>query len=149
MAAPSTTCFTRPSRNIFAEVRNQGKNIAAWRAYCAIQWRGVPAGSPGWRKAHPYIRRYLAIHAAMGGMLDDLATDPLFLVAAEPAGLKLVLTHCSSEEARRWVAVYSVAAHDLSGDLGERLTACIWPRAKCANSPSRTRLLLFRSPGAG
>ena len=81
-----------------------------------------PDGHPEWREAHPYIRRYLAIHAAEGEALDDLAIDPLFLVAAEPAGLKLVLMHCSSEEARRWAAVYSVAAHDLGDDLGERLS---------------------------
>jgi hypothetical protein len=55
-------------------------------------------------KAQPYVRRYLAIHATEGGTLDDLVSDPLFLVAAEPAGLKVVMAQCSSESARRWAA---------------------------------------------
>jgi len=79
-------------------------------------------GGPDWLKSHPYVRRYLAIHAAEGGTLDELAIDPLSLVTADPAGLKLVLAQCSSEKARRWSAVYSIASDDLSDDLGERVS---------------------------
>jgi hypothetical protein len=39
-------------------------------------------GQRDWQAAHPYVRRHLAEHAAAAGMLDELVTDPGFLLAA-------------------------------------------------------------------
>ena len=40
-----------------------------------------------WAHAHPYIRAYLAGHAAAGGVLEDLVQDPGYLLAADPSVL--------------------------------------------------------------
>ena len=46
-----------------------------------------PNGRPDWAAAHPYIRAYLAAHAAAGGLIDELSQDPGFLLAASPPRL--------------------------------------------------------------
>src|SRR5204863_3893526 len=73
-----------------------------------------------WLNAHPYAQSYLALHAAEAGLLDQLVVDPLFLVAAEPGSLRVVLSRSHTREARRFAAVYSVAAHELDISPAER-----------------------------
>jgi hypothetical protein len=49
-------------------------------------------GRPYWPAANPYTLRHLASHAAECGRLDELVTDPLYLVAAVPDALHRELT---------------------------------------------------------
>ncbi|MFC9681481.1 caspase family protein [Streptomyces sp. NPDC056948] len=64
----------------------------------------VPPGTDGtgrnWASAHPYLRRHLAAHAADTDVLDELAVDPGYLLAAEPTGLHHVLDEAGSPSAR-------------------------------------------------
>ncbi|MEJ2857916.1 MULTISPECIES: trypsin-like peptidase domain-containing protein [unclassified Saccharothrix] len=69
----------------------------------------------GWRHARDYARRHLAAHAAVAGALDDLVTDPDFLVVAERHALVRVLDRVRSPEARAFADVYRAAAHALTG----------------------------------
>ncbi|MET9555197.1 caspase family protein [Streptomyces sp. NPDC006645] len=45
------------------------------------------ADQPHWDRAHPYVRGYLATHAAAAGTIDDLIEDPAFVLAADVSGL--------------------------------------------------------------
>jgi WD40 repeat protein len=74
----------------------------------------------GWPTAPAYTRRYLALHAAAASRLDELLESPAFLVAAEPDTLRRVVAQGKSDYAVRNGGVYSVAAHLLGPDLGER-----------------------------
>lgn len=69
----------------------------------------------GWRHARDYTRRHLAAHAAVAGALDDLVTDPEFLVVAERHALLRVLDRVRGTEARTHAEVYRAAAHALTG----------------------------------
>ncbi len=63
-----------------------------------------------WLAAHPYIRTHLATHAFAGGLLDDLVTDPGFLVAAAPERLLPALHSVTSPQAQLVASVYEAAA---------------------------------------
>ncbi|MFD9106986.1 trypsin-like peptidase domain-containing protein [Streptomyces bottropensis] len=65
-----------------------------------------PSGLPNWATANPYIRRYLAAHAAHAGSLDDLVTDAEFLIYADPNGLMPHLHAVQSQPAQLAAAVY-------------------------------------------
>ncbi|MFJ8926517.1 hypothetical protein ACIRLA_08085 [Streptomyces sp. NPDC102364] len=65
-----------------------------------------PDGSREWARAHPYTLRHLALHAAAGGILDDVLTDPEYLVHADPDHLVPQLTHATAPQARLVAAVY-------------------------------------------
>ncbi|WP_225847960.1 caspase family protein [Streptomyces sp. HPF1205] len=45
-----------------------------------------------WAAADVYIRQHLATHAAAAGLIDELVTDPGFLLSAEPAALQRAMT---------------------------------------------------------
>lgn len=68
-----------------------GKDDVAVHAAIAHALTGqVPQrvdGTRAWDRAHPYTIRHLAAHAAHGGILDGLLTDPEYLVHADPDGL--------------------------------------------------------------
>ncbi|HEV2370912.1 MAG TPA: WD40 repeat domain-containing protein [Streptosporangiaceae bacterium] len=68
-----------------------GESSAAEQALTRALLAAVPAGpcGPDWAAAHPYVRAFLAQHAAAAGpgVLADLVTDPAFLAAADPATL--------------------------------------------------------------
>ncbi|MFE7812164.1 caspase family protein [Streptomyces sp. NPDC057433] len=49
----------------------------------------------------PYVRRYLALHAAEGGVLDPLAQDARFVLRSDPVQLLSALPHLRSTEGRR------------------------------------------------
>jgi hypothetical protein len=78
--------------------------------------------SKDWLNADPYVRAYLATHAAEASRLDELLTDPRFLVAAEVSGLVGVLHHAESMDARVAADVYELASHNLEPEAG-RATA--------------------------
>ena len=71
------------------------------------------AGGRDWARAHPYLRAYLAEHAALGGLLEELVADPEYLVHAEPDGLVRRLPALRSPSARATAVVYlaSVGEH--------------------------------------
>jgi WD40 repeat protein len=70
-----------------------------------------------WTQAPYYTRRYLALHAAEGGRLDELLEIPAFLVVADPGILKRVI---GRDLAVRNASVYSVSSHLLDTSLAER-----------------------------
>lgn len=59
-----------------------------------------------WLAAHPYIRTHLATHAAVGGRVDDLVTDPGFLIASTPEGLLPALRRVTAPDAQLAAAAY-------------------------------------------
>ncbi|MFD8814771.1 hypothetical protein ACFV23_25585 [Streptomyces sp. NPDC059627] len=62
---------------------------------------------------HPYARRYLALHAGEGGVLDPLVQDAGFVLGAEPGPLLAALPGLRTPEGRR--------AGQAVRDLEERL----------------------------
>lgn len=46
-----------------------------------------------WPLAHPYLRRHLVRHAALGGYIDTLLRDPWFVVHSRPEDILRVLPH--------------------------------------------------------
>lgn len=50
---------------------------------------------------HPYVRRYLALHAAEGAVLDPLVQDAEFVLGAEPGQLLAGLPRLRTAEGRR------------------------------------------------
>lgn len=50
---------------------------------------------------HPYVRRYLALHAAEGAVLDPLVQDAEFVLGAEPGQLLVSLPGLRTAEGRR------------------------------------------------
>ncbi|MEU4498100.1 caspase family protein [Streptomyces sp. NPDC023998] len=78
--------------------------------------RLVPYGidaTPDWSRAHPYIRRHLATHASQAGVLDDLVSDPEYLVYAECDELAPQLGTLTTNDGRLHAAIYrsSIGAH--------------------------------------
>ncbi|MFI5681547.1 caspase family protein [Streptomyces cellulosae] len=100
-----------------AEHLREGTDAAAIHAaFTRTLLDRVPYGPDGhrdWKLAHPYTLRHLATHAAHGGLLDDLVTDPEYLVHARPDALMVHLHTVRSETARLPVAIYraSIATH--------------------------------------
>jgi WD40 repeat protein len=67
----------------------------------------VKAGHPGtWRSAWPYLLRHASEHAVDAGRLDDLLSDPEFLVHADPVILARHLHQATSAPARRVAAIH-------------------------------------------
>ncbi|WP_328870274.1 caspase family protein [Streptomyces sp. NBC_00287] len=50
---------------------------------------------------HPYVRRYLALHAGEGGVLDPLVQEARFVLTAEPGQLFAALPGLRTAEGRR------------------------------------------------
>ncbi|MFJ2236097.1 caspase family protein [Streptomyces sp. NPDC087859] len=50
---------------------------------------------------HPYVRRYLALHAREGGVLDPLVQDAGFVLSAEPGRLLAALPGLRTREGQR------------------------------------------------
>ena len=77
--------------------------------------RHVPTygGRREWQAAHPYVRHHLAEHAAAGGMLNELVTDPGFLLAAAGPGLTRSVRSVTISEGKAATAAYLRAADQL------------------------------------
>lgn len=56
-------------------------------------------GTKDWAGAHPYVRDYLAEHAARAGVLDDLLADPALVLAMEPVRLGVALSRNRGRDA--------------------------------------------------
>jgi WD40 repeat protein len=64
-----------------------------------------------WRLAHPYVRAYLAKHAAKAAELTGLIDDPLFLLSADPKILSQLLVKVSSVPSSMLRMHQSMAEH--------------------------------------
>ncbi|MBB5166706.1 caspase family protein [Mycobacterium sp. AZCC_0083] len=63
-----------------------------------------------WSSAHPYLTSHLATHAALGGLVDDLLTDPGFLEAADTTSVLDVVSLAGTEQARLAAHAFERAA---------------------------------------
>jgi hypothetical protein len=68
-------------------------------------------GRRWWDSASPYLKRHAIHHAVDASTVDDLVTDPEFLVHADPATLILELDRAASDNARLAAAVYRTSYH--------------------------------------
>ncbi|MGV9345273.1 caspase family protein [Streptomyces spiralis] len=125
---------------------------AAHRAFTTALRRTVPYrldGRRDWARAHPYLRRHLAGHAARGGVLDDLVADTEYLAHADCDTLVTHLEEVESDTARLHAAVYraSIDVHrPLDADARRRILALDAARY---NEPSLVEALNSSAPGAG
>jgi WD40 repeat protein len=75
--------------------------------YDALTADVIQPGYPGlWDGAVPYLLRNAARHAVDAGRLDELLTDPEFLVHADPVTLARYLHHAESPDARRAASIH-------------------------------------------
>ena len=80
--------------------------------------RHVPVAAAGrreWLAAPPYIQAHLATHAGRGGVLDQLVTDPGFLLAADPGRLQPALATVSDPQARQSASAFESTRYLLRG----------------------------------
>jgi WD40 repeat protein len=70
----------------------------------------------GWRRAREYARRHAATHAAAAGehVLEQLVTDPEFLLVAERGAVLRALHGVRSPNVKAIAATYRAAAHALT-----------------------------------
>ncbi len=79
-------------------------------------------GQRDWTGAHPYVRAQLARHAAAAGSVDELITDPRFLLAATPDGLT-----CSFDLVRTPAGRLAARAYRHAKDLVDEAPKRNWP----------------------
>ena len=75
----------------------------------------IPPGEPGqrdWQVARPYRRRHLAAHAAASGYLDDLASDPGFLLSVDRGAVLAQRANLHTPGGRRALAAFDLGLHD-------------------------------------
>ncbi|GAA2645000.1 caspase family protein [Paractinoplanes durhamensis] len=72
----------------------------------------TPDGHRDWARAHPYVRRHLAAHAARSNNLDELLNDTEYLVAAEPDQLLPALRYAAAANSQRVARIYRTSAGD-------------------------------------
>ncbi|MFF0227026.1 WD40 repeat domain-containing protein [Streptomyces sp. NPDC004629] len=77
------------------------------------QVRCAAGGVRAWSDAEPYLLRHIVQHAVEDDRLDELLTDPEFLVYADPATLIPELTRAKSRTAVLLATVYRAAIKDL------------------------------------
>ncbi|MGD0068605.1 MAG: caspase family protein, partial [Streptosporangiaceae bacterium] len=98
----------------------------------------VPPGEGGardWLGAHPYIRAHLATHAAQAGCIDDLLTDPAYLLAAGRPQLLATAGAARSKPARAAADAYRRAAHHLRIAPAEQHASYLQLAARCGRAP--------------
>ena len=116
----------------------QGRDQAADQAALARSLTAcVPPGGGrrDWTSAHPYIRAHLATHAARGNQLDDLLTDPGYLLAAGRPQLLAALPHAVSDQARANADAYHRAAFHLAGKPAPEHASYLELAARCTRAP--------------
>jgi len=100
---------------------------AVSRSFAAVLVNAVPTRPDGpgrqWTRADQYTRTYLSVHAAAGGVFDDLACDLSFIAVAEPSRLLQALPAVNSAEGRRVAEVITrVGRQFLLFPVRERLS---------------------------
>ena len=106
-----------PNRPPTAEGRQHHGDLLS---HLLARLRSQPDAAPDWSAANPYVLRHAIDHAARAGRVDDLLTDPEFLVHAEPTTLRLHLPLASSEAARANAAVYHTTVASQAPALSHR-----------------------------
>ncbi|MFG3033714.1 AAA family ATPase [Streptomyces sp. NPDC048253] len=88
---------------------------------------GPEEAGPVWHLAPPYLLRHLAEHAVAAGALDELLTDPGFLLRADPEHLAPLLDRARSLQAVQCAEIYRpVAHHPMRHVLGARRSLLAW-----------------------
>ena len=72
--------------------------------------------APDWFATAPYTRQHLATHARASGQLENLISDPGFLLASGQLALQNALPSITSDEGRRIRTAYEQVAHRLTPD---------------------------------
>jgi len=107
----------------------------------------VPAaGHPDWSRAHPYTLAHLATHARLAGLLDDLLSDPRYLVNAIPAGLLAALPAARSEAADRAGVAYQRAVHQFRDKTEDERASYLEFAARIARAPKLATQVETRFP---
>ena len=105
-------------------------------------------GGRDWPDAHPYTRAHLATHAARAGRIDDLLTDPGFLLAAGRPQLLAAASAARSEPARAAADAYRRAAHHLRTAPPGQHASYLQLAARCGRAPQLADALdSYRPPG--
>ncbi len=89
---------------------------AAERMITSALFAEVPRGATGeleWSAAPAYVREHLATHAAAGKVLDELLSDPGYLLTASPGPLLRALPAAQSPDAQRAAHGYRLIEHRL------------------------------------
>ena len=102
---PPRPDLDNPVRMLTAQVR------AAHRQITSVL---TPPGEPGerdWDRAGPYARDHLAAHAAVCGALDALASDPGFLLMADPGAVLAQRASLRTPDGKRALAAFDLSLH--------------------------------------
>ena len=92
-------------------------------------------GSRDWAAAHPYIRTHLATHAAQAGFIDDLLTDPAYLLNAGRPQLLASLGAALSPSARSAADAYRQASRHLRSKPASEHASYLQLAARCGRAP--------------
>ena len=95
-----------------------------------------PNGRHDWAAAHPYIRAYLAAHAAASRLIDEFSQDPGFLLAASPSRLLDALARTSSKPARAAADAYRRALPFLRTHDPSEHPSYLALAARCGRAPA-------------
>jgi WD40 repeat protein len=109
---------------------------------------GASRRGASWSAAPAYLLRHAIEHAADAGRLDELATDPEFLVHADPDILLQTLDRADTDRARLTAVVYrtSLALHR-PADPSARLTLLSIDAARHRDSQLLAGLVSITPPG--
>ena len=88
-----------------------------------------------WAAAHPYIRTHLATHAARAGTIDELLTDPGYLLAAGRPQLLAAANAASTPPARAAADAYRRAARHLRATPPREHASYLQLAARCGRAP--------------
>ncbi|WP_405575601.1 WD40 repeat domain-containing protein [Streptomyces sp. NBC_01167] len=97
--------------------------------------RTADAG-PVWHLALPYLLRHLAEHAVAANALDELLTDPGFLVLADPERLAPLLDRARSLQAVQCAEIYRPTAHHPMRHILEARRSLLALQATAWRNPS-------------
>jgi Caspase domain len=98
----------------------------------------VPPGSRNtrdWAAAHPYIRAYLATHAAQAGNIDRLLTDSGYLLSAGRPQLITAASTARTAPAQAAADAYRRAAHHLRTSPSDQHASYLQLAARCGQAP--------------
>ena len=105
-------------------------------------------GARDWAAAHPYTRAHLATHAARAGRIDDLLTDPGYLLAAGRPQLLAAADTARSAPAQAAADAYRHAAPHLRAAPAEQHASYLQLAARCGQAPQLADALdRCRPPG--
>ena len=105
-------------------------------------------GGRDWANAHPYIRTHLATHVANGGHIDELLTQPGYLLAADRPQLLAAAAKARSAPAQAAADAYRHAAHYLRAASTDQHPSYLQLAAYCGRAPQLAVALdKYRSPG--